>query len=75
MDDDKLQSGGDSVNDESDDEFDKNSEEDNSSDSIDICEVLFCDDDYCLCTCVYNLIYFVFLFRIQIAQMLILILL
>jgi len=56
MDDDELQSNAQSVNIESDDEFDMNSEEDNNSDSLNIDEVISLLDFVCLCTCVYNMI-------------------
>ena len=59
MDDDELQSDAQSVNHESDDEFDMNSEEDNNSDSLNIGEVIRLLDFVCLCTCVYNMIYLV----------------
>ena len=56
MADDELQSDGQSVNGESDDDFDMNSEEDNNSDSLNIDEVISLLDFVCLCTCVYNMI-------------------
>ena len=59
MADDELQSDGQSVNGESDDEFDMNSKEDNNSDSLNIGEVISLLDFVCLCTCVYNMIYLV----------------
>jgi len=59
MADDELQSDGQSVNGESDDEFDMNSEEDNKSDSLNIGEVISLLDFVCLWTCVYNMIYLV----------------
>ena len=59
MADNELQSDGQSVNGESDDEFDMNSEEDNKSDSLNIGEVISLLDFDCLCTCVYNMIYLV----------------
>ena len=59
MADDELQSDGQSVNGENDDEFDMNSEEDNNSDSFNIGEVINLLDFVCLCTCVYNMIYLV----------------
>ena len=59
MADDELQSDGQSVNGESDDEFDMNSEEDNNSDSLNIGEVISLLDFVCLCTYVYNMIYLV----------------
>ena len=57
--DDELQSDGQSVNGENDDEFDMNSEEDNNSDSLNIGEVISLLDFVCLCTYVYNMIYLV----------------
>ena len=57
--DDELQSDGQSINGESDDEFDMNSKEDNNSDSLNIGEVISLLDFVCLCTCVYNMIYLV----------------
>ena len=59
MDDDEFGSKAQSVNGESDDEFDMNSEEDNNSDSLNIGEVIRLLDFVCLCTCVYNMIYLV----------------
>jgi len=59
MDDDELQSNAQSVNIESDDEFDMNSEEDNNSDSLNIREVISLLHFVCLCTYVYNMIYFI----------------
>jgi len=59
MDDDELGSDAQSVNGESDDDFDMNSEEDNNSDSLNIGEVISLLDFVCLCTCVYNMIYLV----------------
>ena len=59
MDDDELQSDAQSVNGESDDDFDMNSEEDNNSNSLNIDEVISLLDFVCLCTCVYNMIYVV----------------
>ena len=53
MDDDELSSDAQSVNCESDDDFDMNSEEDNNSDSLNIDEVISLLDFVCLCTCVY----------------------
>ena len=58
MDDDELGSDAQSVNGESDDEFDMYSEEDNS-DSLNIDEVISLLDFVCLCTYVYNMIYLV----------------
>ena len=58
MDDDELGSDAQSINGESDDDFDMNSEEDNS-DSLNIGEVISLLDFVCLCTCVYNMIYLV----------------
>ena len=52
MADDELQSDDQSVNGESDDEFDMNSEEDNDSGSLNIDEVVSLLDFVCLCTCV-----------------------
>ena len=59
MADDELQSDDQSVNGESDDEFDMNSEEDNNSDLLNIGEVISLLDFICLYTCVYNMIYLV----------------
>ena len=59
MDDDEFGSNAQSVNGESDDEFDMNSEEDNNSDLLNIGEVISLLDFVCLCTCVYNMIYLV----------------
>ena len=59
MDDDELGSNAQSINGESDDEFDVNSEEDNNSDSLNIGKVISLLDFVCLCTCVYNMIYLV----------------
>ena len=59
MDDDEFGSDAQSVNGESDDEFDMNSEEDNNSDSLNIGEVISLLDFVCLWTCVYNMIYLV----------------
>ena len=59
MDDDELGSDAQSLNGESDDDFDMNSEEDNNSDSLNIDEVISLLDFVCLCTCVYNMIYLV----------------
>ena len=58
MDDDELGSDAQSINGESDDDFDMNSEEDNS-DSLNIDEVISLLDFVCLCTYVYNMIYLV----------------
>ena len=58
MDDDELGSDAESINGESDDDFDMNSEEDNS-DSLNIDEVISLLDFVCLCTCVYNMIYLI----------------
>ena len=58
MDDDELGSDAESINGESDDDFDMNSEEDNS-DSLNIDEVISLLDFVCLCTYVYNMIYLV----------------
>ena len=55
MDDDELGSDAQSVNGESDDEFDMNFEEDNF-DLLNIGEVISLLDFVCLCTCVYNMI-------------------
>ena len=59
MDDDELGSNAQSINGESDDEFDVNSEEDNNSDSLNIGKVISLLDLSCLCTCVFNMIYLV----------------
>jgi len=59
MDDDELGSDAQSINGDSDDDFDMNSEEDNNSDSLNIGEVISLLDFVCLCTCVYNMIYLV----------------
>ena len=59
MDDDELGFDAQSINGESDDEFDMNSEEDNNSDSLNIGEVISLLHFICLCTCVYNMIYLV----------------
>ena len=59
MDDDELGSDAQSVNGESDDDFDMNSEEDNNSDSLNIGKVISLLDFVCLCTYVYNMIYLV----------------
>ena len=59
MDDDEFGSNSQSVNAESDDEFDMNSEEDNNSDLLNIGEVISLLDFVCLYTCVYNMIYLV----------------
>ena len=59
MDDDELGSDAQSLNGESDDDFDMNSEEDNNSNSLNIDEVISLLDFVCLCTCVYNMIYVV----------------
>ena len=59
MDDDELGSDAQSINGESDNDFDMNSEEDNNSDSLNIDEVISLLDFVCLCTCVYNMIYLV----------------
>ena len=56
MDDDELGSDAQSINGDSDDDFDMNSEEDNNSDSLNIDEVISLLDFVCLCTCVYNMI-------------------
>jgi len=56
MDDDELGSNAQSVNGESDDDFDMNSKEDNNSDSLNIDEVISLLDFVYLCTCVYNMI-------------------
>ena len=58
MDVDELHSDAESGNGESDDEFDMNSEE-NNSDSLNIGEVISLLHFICLCTCVYNMIYLV----------------
>ena len=50
MDDDEFGSDAQSVNGESDDEFDMNSEEDNDSGSLNIGEVVSLLDFVCLCT-------------------------
>ena len=59
MDDDEWKSDAQSVNGESDDEFDMNSEEDDNSDLLNIDEVISLLDFVCLCTYVYNMIYLV----------------
>ena len=59
MDDDELGSDAQSLNGESDDDFDMNSEEDNNSDSLNIGKVISLLDFVCLCTYVYNMIYLV----------------
>jgi len=59
MDDDELGSDAQSLNGESDDDFDMNSEEDNNSDSLNIGKVISLLDFVCLWTCVYNMIYLV----------------
>ena len=56
MDDDEFGSNAQSVNGESDDEFDMNSEEDNNSDLLNIGEAISLLDFVYLCTCVYNMI-------------------
>ena len=56
MDDDELGSDAQSINGDSDDDFDMNSEEDNNSDSLNIDEVISFLDFVYLCTCVYNMI-------------------
>ena len=56
MNDDELGSDAQSVNGESDDDFDMNSKEDNNSDSLNIDKVISLLDFVCLCTYVYNMI-------------------
>ena len=56
MDDDELGSDAQSINGESDDDFDMNSKEDNNSDSLNIDEAISLLDFVCLCTYVYNMI-------------------